>query len=196
MAYCTAEDVKTYLGISEDADDALLGLLVTYAQKAVDTYTGRTFEASADATRYFSVGEQTKGRMLTLDKDLCAITSVVTNADDGSGGTALVQNTDYTTMPRNDAPYYALKLTASTTHSWAFTSDPDGAVTVTGKWAYSETAPVDVKHATIRLAAYMYRQRDAQVFDVTANPEVGVITLPQGLPKDVRMLLGGYKRML
>ena len=37
-------------------------------------------------------------------------------------------------------------------------------------------APDDIKQACVRLTAYLYRQRDSQVFDVTAIPDAGVIT--------------------
>ena len=44
------------------------------------------------------------------------------------------------------------------------------------------------------MASYFYRQKDAQVFDVTATPELGTITVPAGIPADVRILLDPYRR--
>ncbi len=66
---------------------------------------------------------------------------------------------------------------------------------MTGKWAYSTTPPDDIEHACTRLAAYMYRQKDAQTFDTTAIPDAGVILVPQGIPKDVKMILDHYKKV-
>lgn len=196
MAYTTAAALKAYLGIDGAGDDALLATLIAGAQAVIDRYTGRTFEAAADSTRTLCVGKDSKGRMLYLDGDLAAITSVATNADNGSGGTALTVNTDYRTLPRNSTPYYALQLTAMTAYTWTYTADPEDGVAIVGKWAYSETAPDDIVQATLRLASYMYRQKDAQVFDVTAMAQSGMMMLPSGIPKDVRDMLRPYRRML
>ena len=40
----------------------------------------------------------------------------------------------------------------------------------------------------------MYRQKDASVFDTTAIPDQGVIVSPQGIPRDVRLMLDPYVR--
>jgi hypothetical protein len=192
MAYCTAGEIKTYLGITGSGDDALISTLAQIAQSVIDVYTGRTFEANADATRYFEVGVDTVGDTLYLDDDLAAITSVITNAD-GTSPTTLA-TTDYITLPRNRAPYFAIKILGSSDYVWDYSDDPENGVTVTGKWAYSTTAPDDIQHACTRLAAYFYRQKDAQVFDVTAIPDAGVITVPQGIPADVKIMLGPYRK--
>lgn len=189
MAYTTAAAVKTYLGETGTDDDDLLGTLIGAAQGWVDLYTGRTFEASADSTRYLDcVAGVVDGRRLWLDGDLCAITSI-TNGDG-----ATIAATDYVTAPRNETPYYALDLLASKGITWTYTDDPENAITIVGRWAYATSAPNTVVQATKRLAAYMYRQKDANVFDTTAMPESGVITVPQGMPKDVRLMLAPYVR--
>ena len=191
MAYTNAAAIKAYLGISAATDDTLLGILAAAAQKAVDLHTKRLFEAASDTTRYFTVGQDTHGRELIFDEDICSITTVVTNADDGSGGTTITA-TYYTTMPRNETPYYGIKLLQSANYEWEYTEDPEGGIAVTGKWAYSASAPEDVAQATARWAAYMYRQKDSQVFDTTAIPDAGVIQIPQGIPADVREMLKPY----
>jgi len=187
MAYTTAANVKTYLKITGSGDDTLIGDLITRAQKAIESYCGRVFEAASDTTRYFDAVEDVAGRRLWLDKDLCAITSVT----NGDGDT--VSSADYVTQPRNDTPYYALTLVTSSTVSWTYTDDPEDAIAIVGKWAYSTTAPADIVHATIRLASYYYRQKDAQVFGVTSNPEQGQLQIPEGIPRDIRAMLWPYK---
>lgn len=194
MAYTTASQVKAYLGTTATADNTLLTNLITRAQAAIEIYTGRKFEhSSTGATRYFTVGEDTYGRVLVLDEDLCGIDQIVTDAD---GTPTTVLTTEYVTYPRNIKPYYEIKLLSSTTKSWTYTDDKENGVYITGKWSYSTDAPSDIVHACIRLAAYYYRQRDSQVFDVTAIPDAGVITAPQGIPKDVRMILDPYRRIV
>lgn len=195
MAYITSANLKTYLGITGSGDDALIAILVANAQKAVDTFCSRTFEASSNATRYFTVGVDTKGRDLFLDEDLAAINTVTTNADAASP-TSLTQDTDYIALPRNITPYHTLRMLSSSDYTWDYTDDPEMGIEISGKWAYSETAPADIVQACYRLAGYYYRQKDAQVFDVTAIPDAGVITVPQGIPADVQRILMPYRKVV
>lgn len=194
MAYCTAADVKTYRGISGSGDDTLITALIARAQALIDSYTGRTFEASADTQRYLTVGVDTDGRMAFLPDDLCQITSVVTDADGDAD--SLTVNVDYITEPRSRTPYFSLKLLPNSDYRWEYTTNPEMGVLITGRWAYSITPPADIAHACIRLASYFYAQKDAQVFDVTANPELGTITVPKGIPADVKKILDLYRRLV
>ena len=194
MAYTTESAVRTYLGSSTSGDATLITTLIARAQAVIDTYTQRTFEhSSVGATRYFTVGEDTRGRVLMLDADLCSIDDVITDAD---GTPTTISSTEYVTYPRNIKPYCEIRLLGSTTKSWTYTDDPENGVYITGKWSYSSSAPDDIVQAATRLTGYFYRQRDAQVFDVTAIPDAGVITMPQGIPKDVRLILDPYRRIV
>lgn len=194
--YCTVSDLKTYLGITVVTDDVLLTNLIARAQKAIEVYTGRVFKCTADTARNFTVGIDTAGLNLWFgDADLCqfaSTTPVVTDADGGAHN--LTRNTDFVTQPRNTTPWYGLKLLDSCTYGWEYTNDPELGVTITGRWAYSITPPDDIIHACLRLAAYYYRQKDASVFDTTALPDAGVMMIPQGIPKDVKLILDAYVR--
>ena len=192
MAYCTNTLVKTYLAISGSGDDALLTSLIARAQAAIDRHCGRTFEAAADTTRKFTVGDDTDQEMLYLDEDLCAITTVTTDADGDAD--VLTVNTDYVTVPRNTTPYYALKILGDSSYSWTYTTNPENGITVLGRWAWSTAPPDDIVHACVRLAAYYYQQKDAQVFDTIAVPDAGVITIPAGIPADVKLILMPFRK--
>jgi hypothetical protein len=186
MAYAAKTDLKTYLGISGSGDDTLLEVLLTRAQALVDAYCGRTFEAAADVTRYFDAELDVEGRRLWLDHDLCQITTV-TNGDG-------VPVTAYVSEPRNDSPWYALTLKESSSVAWTYMTTPESAIAVKGRWAYSVTPPADVVHATLRLAGFLYRQKDAQAYETTAAPDGGMITVPQSIPRDVRAMLWLYRQ--
>lgn len=191
MAYCTVSQVKTYLNITGNSDDALLGDLVAAAQRAIDDYCHRTFEAAADTTRYIdAVGDHVRARSLFFDHigDLASITTI-TNGDGVE-----VASDEYVTMPRHETPYYGVKIKLSPGKVWTYTDDYEDAITITGRWAYSTAAPTAIQQACIRLTSYLYRQKDAQVFETTAIPEAGVITVPTGIPVDVRQLLAPYMR--
>ena len=188
MAYVELLDLKTYLGVTEDDDDALLVSLIDRAQAIFDGQTNRTFEATADTTRRFDAIADVDGATLLLDRDLCSITTIT------NGDSTTVSDDDYVTEPRNTAPYYAITLKASSGLCWTYVDDPENAITISGKWAYSSSAPYDIVDATIRLAVYLYRIKDANTWDVVAAPEYGTLTIPGGMPRDVRLLLAPYVR--
>lgn len=192
MAYSNAANLKSYLGITSSTDDALLAALIDRAQGAIEDYCGRRFESSADSIHYFTVGVETDGRMLYLDDDLAQITSIITDADATSPVTLV--STEYVTHPRNRTPYHAIELLSSSDNSWTYATNSQNGVKVTGRWAWSVTAPAEIVHACTRLAGYFYRQKDAGIYDTTAIPDAGIIQVPQGIPRDVQLILAPYRR--
>lgn len=191
MAYVTTTAFKAYRKITGTKDDGLIADLITRSQRQIETYTHRTFAATTTACRYYDAVRDVSDdrRTLYLDEDLCEIESVV----NGDGTT--VATTHYTTNPRNETPYHSLRMTWLSDSDWTWSDAPEDAIKVTGKWAYSTAAPADIQHATIRLATYLYSQKDASVFDVTLIPGEGVMQVPQGLPRDVRIILDPYRKL-
>ena len=189
MAYATLAQVKDYLDIGADTDDVLLQNLIDRAEIAIETYTRRVFEAETQTRYYERCDLDDSGFVLLVDRDLLTITTL-TNGDSSS---TVIPATEYWLVPRNRTPKHGIRLKVDSTYSWEF--DTDYWVSVLGTWGYSTTAPYDIVQATIRLVAYYYAQKDAQVFDVTAVPEAGVITVPQGMPRDVKVILDPYVRM-
>ena len=187
--YATVNAVKRYLGITATTDDVLLYEFIYAAQGIIDNTTGRTFEASADSTRYLDAVADVHGNELWFGGDVCALTTVT------NGNSVVVSSSEYTTMPRNHTPYYAIKLLPSASKTWTYTTDHEGAITVVGRWAYSLTAPDAIKQATTRLAAYLYRQKD-NASDLDRTLIVGNATvLPAQIPSDVKMMLRPYVKV-
>ena len=195
MAYASIAQLRAYLGIDVNDDDPLMESLLTRAQSAIDQHVHRTFEATADSTKYFDAERDTSENYMVLDwtpygLDLCQITTI-TNGD----GTT-VASSAYVTNPRNYTPWYGVRFKLNSGLYWTYDQDPENAISITGRWAYSITAPADIVQATIRMAAYMYRQKDSNTFDVVAIPGAGVMEVPQGMPRDVTMLLRSYERKI
>lgn len=192
MAYTNLTDVKAYANVDGAGDDAVIGDLIVQAQAIIDrACRGRTFEAAADTTRKFDAVRDVDGEMLYLDADLCQITSI-TNGDG-----VVVTSTQYTTEPRNRTPWYAIRLLASSGVAWTYEDDPENAIEITGRWAWSVAVPADIEFAAVRLTAYLYRQRDTSGGD-NDRPMLsasGAVLLPSQLPKDVRDLLRPYMRV-
>jgi hypothetical protein len=189
MAYTTVSDVKLYLGITEDGDDALIKLLIDAAQKAIDGYCHRTFEATADSTRYFDYSSEfVDGAWLILNDEICSITTV-TNGDNVE-----VTSAQYTTWPRNTTPYTRLRILSNSGKYWTYTDEWMDAISIAGRWAYSTAADDNIKQACTRLASFYYRQKDSPLTDVTAI-EAGTVIRTPGIPSDVKMILdNGYKK--
>jgi len=196
MAYLTSSDVKDYGGIpaTDSADDAEITAIIGRAQRYIEEYTGRIFsDTDALATRYFTASESVRGSVLWLDKDFISL-----GTDGVTAGTDAIASTDYVLVPRNDAPHYALKLTANTPADWGDpTSDGDyeDAITVHGYWCYSSDPPLDIKQACLRLVKWYYKQ--GRVTDETADRpivlESGATVLPSQIPGDITEILDRYR---
>jgi hypothetical protein len=190
MSYATLAQVKSDLGVSGTTDDAIIADKIAFATAFIDSHTHRTFATQINTTRYFDAYVDIEGASLILDFDLCSIASI-TNGD----GTT-VTSSQYVTEPRNVTPFRSITLKRSYGAYWTTDNngDPENAIAISGKWGYSQTPPGAIEQACIRMASYMYRQKDSQVFDVTVTPELGQITIPQGTPPDVIRLLKPYIR--
>ena len=185
MSYANLSNLKDYLGVTTNGDDNLLSDFLTRAEGVIDAYTGRHFEAET-ATRYFTEAD-TDGQDLNLwGYDLLTVTKL-TNGD----GVEIASG-DYRLFPRNDDPKWIIKLDEGKSWNW---SSGDSEISVAGTWGYSATAPADITHACIRLAAFLYRQKDTSAdLDRPMVTGDGVTIMPSGLPSDVQKLLDRYKR--
>lgn len=180
MAYITRAAVKTYLGATQTGDDALLDSLILAAQAFIEGPDGaqRVYEAAADTTRYFDAISDVSGRTLYLDRDCCQITTVA----NGDGGA--IPSSEYVTEPRNSTPFYAITLKAASAYVWQWSNSPENSIAITGRWAYSVTAPERVQQWMRELVAYLYRRKDSSGdADRPLLTGDGITILPSALPK-------------
>ena len=176
--YVTLSELQTWASRTQEPDANLEGALER-AETRIDTYTRRTFAAPADGSRIFYPD---RSGLVLLDGDLYhdTDTPAAVQVDD-------VLTTAFTWRPLNRNPRYALAL-----------DDPpgiDAKVTIRGRWAYSITAPEDIRQAVMRLAIFYWRQRsnmdDSGMIGVEG---VGVVKIPAGEPADVLNILRPYRR--
>lgn len=188
--YCTTAEVKAYIGTDKSTDDTLIATLIPRASKRIDTYTRRTFIKRTAETRKFDAVQDVDGRTLYVDDDLLSVSSI-TNGDGDS-----ISASDYVLLPTNTNPKYAIRLKASSSESWTYSTDPEEAITVVGTWGYynGTVPPDDIKHAAIRLTAWYYAQRKAP-FETQGLPELGVVTVPTDIPPDIEATLAPYARV-
>lgn len=167
-------------------DDDELEAAIDAAMAYIDAFCNRTFEASANSDRTFDAVADVAGRVLHLDEDLCSIDSI-TNGDGVE-----VASDEYTTEPRNDTPYHAIRLLTSSGKTWTYEDDPEDAITISGRWAFSESAPEDIVYACKRLATLFYREKD--VLSEIGMPAMGGVPMIGQIPKAVYSVLYNRKR--
>lgn len=195
MAYATLAQLRTYLALatSETDDDTFLTDCITRAQALIESEppvgTGRVFEAASDTTKYFDGERDTYGRDLYwFGLDLCALTTFTINATS-------IGSTYYTLLSENGAaPYYGLRLKASTGITWEWDEDPENSIVIVGKWAYATSAPTAILQATLRLAAYLYRQRSFSTDEDRLVITEGTAIYPTRMPRDVVDILRSYQK--
>lgn len=207
MAYATVNDLLIELRIDGTDEDDLLLRKIAEAQRIIEQVCNRQFEASTDETRFVDYSSRTiRGRALLLPWDVCRITEI----RNGDGEVIPVEA--YVTTPRLRTvqggethmvdvpswwPWYAITLKQSSRLSWTYDEDPEEAISITGRFAFSETAPPNVKSATIRLAYWLYQQRDVAtdlpIVGISRN--IGTVLTPPTLPRDVEERLKGLKRV-
>lgn len=200
MAYISASDLKAYMGITSSSDDTQLGLACTRAQSVVEGYTNRVFEWAGAATiKYFTpINEKLGGQLAddgrtlyTFGFDILEVSSI-TNGDGNNIPTNAI-----VTLPLNVTPGYAIRIKSNTSYVWTFTGSPDAAIAISAKWAYTATPPAEVIAATLRIASYLYRQREGTPdTDRAIMSADGVVLAAPKIPTDATMMLQAYRRRL
>ena len=155
-------------------------------------------EATTDI-RYFDAEKDVDSDVLWLDKDLLVDSNNVPVILNGDASTDILwdsDNTIFVTEPRNEQPVYGITLTSEGGKSWTYDSNPESAISIDGTWGYSTNVPDDVKWATIRLASWLYKQRQTDVdLDRPLLTHDGVTIMPTKLPADVVSLLELYRQI-
>jgi hypothetical protein len=184
VAYSTITEVKLDLGIAETTDDALLTSMLDGVIAAVNLRFPSKFEAET-LTRYYDPTNErhVHGRTLILGKPLLTVTTLT------NGDSAVITSGYYVKWPVNGPPYTRIILTASGGKAWTYSTDPEAAISIVGTWGYATTCPAYINLAVREWTAYLYRQKDSQVFDVTADLNTGQLIIPKGIPATVEKLL-------
>lgn len=179
--YVTAAELKSYIGISDNADDAFVALWITTVSRNVDDFCGRQFgQTVAESRTYTPVWDRHLGAWVTEVDDLQDVTGL---AIVDENGTAV---TDYDLEPVNAAkkgrPYERILTTAST-----------GKLTPTGLWGWS-AVPSAVKTGVFLQGARLNKRRSSP-FGISGSPqEQGEIRLLAQLDVDFRTSLKPYIR--
>ena len=178
--YCTVEELKSRLGITDTSDDFELGLAAAGASRAIDEITGRYFWRGTDTRTY--IPESISRQSLN---DLVSVTSLKVDRDgDGVFEETWTQGTDYAlevapgkynaAAKGEQWPYTAAQvITGGKLFPFTWMWSHLDRIQVTGVFGWP-AVPLNVKNAAIIAGAQIFRIKDAP-FGVAGFGEFGVV---------------------
>jgi len=189
MAYVTLTDFKSYQGISSTADDAVIQTILDGVSAYIEGVTLRKFDGYS-ATRVFDVPD---GDTIFLDEDLYSVTSIT------NGDATTVTSTQYVLLPPNEYPKYAVRLKSSASISWESDSanDYEQAISITGLWGFSQSAPADIVQVCKAIAkrAYMRSKNQPNNEGPATITAAGVVIQAEDMGQMERRVLDNYRRL-
>lgn len=202
--YVTTAELKTYLGISDAADDTALGTAITAASRAVDRVCNRQFGvvASAEARYYVwdgAVFGRSKRPFISID-DLQSLTNLavgVDNDNDEVWESVIVNDTDFDLWPYNAVaigkPWTHLILRSGGSVISTFPIY-ERSIKVTGIFGWT-AVPTTVKQAVL-IQANRFFQRKHSPYGIAGSPDTGSeLRLLDRVDPDVAMMLKDYRRV-
>jgi hypothetical protein len=188
--YCTLNELKASLRITDNVDDALLELAIESASREIDSSCERTFYNMGTATRYFVAQDA----YYTEIDDLVSIEHLKTDPDGDGSYTITWSATDYQLEPLNGfvsgivSPSTGIR--AKDTYLFPL-EEGEALVQVKGVWGWSAT-PIAVKQATIIMASRLYKRNDSPL-GVAGFGDIGVVRVAK-LDPDVEALIMPFKK--
>jgi hypothetical protein len=188
--YCTLNQIKAAVRLTDAIDDALLEMAVESASRMIDAECDRNFYSSGTATRDFTPNDS-----YTVDTD--DLTSIVSVKLDDSGDLTFpitLAPTDYQTEPLNQKvsgnpyPIYRLRMIGDyLLPIWG----KQATVRIEGVYGFTPI-PIQVTQACVILASRYYKRLDSPL-GVLGMSDMGVVRVGRVDP-DIAQLLRPFKK--
>ncbi len=196
--YCTLEQVKAALRISDSTDDTLLEGSVESASRLIDGYAMRSFYNAGTAARVFSTNDSLY--VQTDDMAGTAVTIETSTLGDGVWDVTFAA-TDYQLEPLNgtlDGITWAYdRVRAVGDYVFPTTSVLQGEgqalVRVTAVWGWP-AIPKAIETATIIQATRIFKRFDSPL-GVAGFGDFGAVRVSRFLDPDVEQLVQPYRKM-
>jgi hypothetical protein len=189
--YCTLNQIKAAVRLTDNLDDALLEMAVESASRMIDAECDRNFYASGTATRDFIPND-----VYTVDTD--DLTSIVSVKLDDSGELTFpitLAVTDYQTEPVNQKvsgnafPITRLRMIGDyLLPIWG----KQATVRIEGVYGFTPQ-PIQVTQATVIQASRIFKRLDSPL-GVAGFGDMGAIRVGKVDP-DVAMLIRPFKKI-
>ena len=160
--YCTLQDVKSALRLTDNVDDGLIEKAIESASRRIDGYTGRFFyKTSSTSINIYPINEY----LLRMPQDLSndTITIKIDTTADGTYATTLTQGVDYILEPTNAVvrgyPYVHARMVGGATFP-LYVTPSFPTVQVTAQWGWN-AIPSDVSQACVLLSMRQFARLNA-----------------------------------
>lgn len=193
--YCTLQDAKNALRISDNIDDTILELAIESASREIDGYCERQFFQATETRVYVPRDSFT----CEID-DLVSLTTLKSSST-GSTFDTTWTSSDYQLEPVNGiaggltTPYTRIRAIGDYTFPvWepSNVNHYEATVQVTGTFGWS-AIPTAIKQASLLLALRGYRRYDSPL-GVAGFDELGVIRVGR-IDPDVEKLLMPFRKV-
>ncbi len=185
--YCTLDEIKASLDITEEQYDDLIQAQIIAVKTLIDNYTERQFDSESATIRYFDGG----GTCLFID-DLVSASSISLDEDGDAVYEATMATTDYILYPLNKSPKTRIELSNESDYG-GFASGIKQGVKITGTWGYS-AVPAPINQASIIQVCRWFKRRESAFQDVTGSPELGQVVVYKALDPEVKLVLEQYRK--
>jgi hypothetical protein len=185
--YCTEDDVKTELGITDSVDDDRITRIVHAVSRQIDDYVGADIQPLGQTRYYRATGPW------TVDTDPFTTLTSVAYDSAGDWSTYTVISTGYASPfnAANKGKAYT-QVILSPLSSNLFPMHERG-VRVIATFGYGATAPLVVKEACIMQSSLVYRQQVSGGAPITGGAEFSGPIIQAGLHPMVRRMLEPYR---
>lgn len=185
--YCTLNELKAALGISDAVDDTPLEAAITSTSRMIDDYTNRFFwkdgTTQSPVVRYYTPVDIWQ---LYTD-DFVSITSLATDDNFNQTWDTVWDSTDWMLEPVNNPrrgwPYNRILAIGS----YIYPANLPQSVKMTGVFGWN-SVPSEVNAACIIQASRLFNRRQSP-FGIAGSPEIGTVRLLSKLDADVEALL-------
>ena len=188
--YCTLQDVKSALRLTDNVDDGLLEKAIESASRRIDGYCGRFFYKTAStAINLYPINEY----LLRMPEDLAnaTVTIKIDTTANGTYATTLTQGVDYILEPTDASlrgyPSVHARMVGGQTFP-LFTVPSFPTCQVTGFWGWN-AIPADVSQACVLLAMRQFARLNAAL-GVVGFADMALQV--RAVDPDVRDLLNQY----
>lgn len=189
--YCTLQDVKDALRITDSVDDSILELHIETASRQIDDICERQFYTTAGATRYFVPRDS---YVCEID-DLVTLTTLKTSSAADKVFDVTWAAKDYQLEPLNSLaggiPSPTTQIRAVDDY-WFPLANGEATVEVVGTFGWS-AVPKPIKLATVLLAMRLYKRMDSPL-GVAGVGELGVIRVSR-IDPDIDAMIQPFKKV-